>query len=148
MLEEKKSSSVTISTPVCLKMYSLLAKILQYTSFTLKNCLHLISPGTWRCPKRNLKQCLCKFWRVKEVYYGICASREGEIRWPSLLGNIARACSKLVSAERKTQEYQFCINLFTSDQYRTCWNNCLPNIADIFLSGKEYVKNQSHALSL
>ena len=21
------------------------------------------------------------------------------------------------------------------------WNNCLPNIADIFLSGKEYVKN-------
>ena len=25
---------------------------------------------------RNRKQCICKFLGVKEVYYGICASRE------------------------------------------------------------------------
>ena len=35
--------------------------------------LFAISPGTWTCPKSNLKQCLCKFlWGKWGALWGLC----------------------------------------------------------------------------
>ena len=47
---------------------------LHNTIMHLFNCLQLrISPGTWACPKSNLKQCLCKFLGGKRgVLWDLC----------------------------------------------------------------------------